>query len=494
MSRDDLPAPTTPPAQPLADAWHSEGATYTAAVARFVETGAREGWDAAGDEPVDARASMFAEVWKHVLAQEALDTPAARAEHVAALRDALPPAHSALGPWISDHAVTVDHVVWLDDTRVLCRVRTATGLSVYMLDGTEVALLEGVRGVGQTGTALALAHDAGVQVVPALGEAPTADLDYPVLGTDLPAVEAPVQVGVCFEGAPPMHTLIPLSPESVLCAGALGVHVLLPGGALKLAPTDDALRRTLAAHAAEAGPDEPWVYDIPGAHAARQPGGAHLAFGTALDGHTVLRTGVDGESAEREDRADTVQLDPAFGAAMLAGFSADGRTLLLGGQHMSQGVTSALSMADIDTALVAPGHTPRAVPLEEGASVAAMCSHGDRLWLGDAFGYVSEYAPTEAESAEDATENTAQPQDTASHLVCVARHFVGGTIADMAVSPDGHTLAVGTQDGTLSLVVLNPADAQPGLTPAALTIGDTPHREARLWLFAHDESHGPLAW
>lgn len=150
-----------------------------------------------------------------------------------------------------------------------------------------------------------------------------------------------------------------------------------------------------------------------------------------------------------------------------AAFSDDQSMIALNSCHFYSGVTVGVSielLPGLETE--AYEEDKRTLILQDTARVYAAVSRGDEFIIGDASGYVRAFDLRGKRRWEQ---------------------FIGSTVGDIDVSPDGKTLVVSTYAGFLSIFQLDAGSQAPH------QIGNGGHYEQRRWIFWKDEQK-PLVW
>lgn len=185
-------------------------------------------------------------------------------------------------------------------------------------------------------------------------------------------------------------------------------------------------------------------------HAALSPDGRWLAVGDQCSDHHVL---------DAATLAEVASFPPQSSYPVHAVFTADSRRVALNSCHFYWGETL---LADVGGQGAGPAE-PRL--LERPRRFYCSVSRGDRLWLGEASGYV-------------------QCHDRDGR--CLWAEYFGSTITGLALSPDGRHLAVGSCSGILHMVELDAGASDP------YRIGTGSNKE--IWRLMFWDGASPAWW
>jgi DNA-binding beta-propeller fold protein YncE len=149
-------------------------------------------------------------------------------------------------------------------------------------------------------------------------------------------------------------------------------------------------------------------------------------------------------------------------------FSDDESLIAFNSCHFYNGVTIGVPTSLLPGLKTEPydREDERIVPLQSGARVYAAVARRDEFIVGDALGYLRAF-------------------DNKGRFRW--QHFIGSTVGDIDIGPDGRRLVVSTYAGFLCFIGLDTGEADP------YQIGTATHRERRRWLFWRQEN-GPLRW
>lgn len=426
--------------------WRRQVLEYASDVNAYVARGLTEGWEAAGSEPV---APALADALPTVLA--ALREANARGDW-AAFREAWPPAHEPLIPWLESHGRSIPVVRFLRDGSLLVRVGAPHDAEArtIQLDGNAARPLPtvGFFGTCPRRRFFAIARADGVEVREGLDGTRRVLCPWP-RGTE----GVPSDFTVEPIDGPHAATQLVVFPggDRVLMSSEYGTFVMTANGATRLGPTAERMRSFLEWNRDE-NPGEIATIGVSMQHCAVSHDGSLIAVGDQDSQHCIY---------DAELRL-LCEIAPGSEYPHYACFSADDSVLALNACHFYSGLTLGVRTAD----LRAGADEVPTIELEDGARVYAAAVRGDQFLIGDASGYVRAF-------------------DLQGRALW--QHFVGSTVGDIDVSTDGRTMAVSTYAGFVSIVRLDAGRRQP------YQIGTGEHYEERRWIFWKDEA-APLIW
>ncbi|SFP28167.1 hypothetical protein SAMN05216567_105174 [Variovorax sp. OK605] len=435
--------------------WKLKTTSYAEAVNRYVETGLRDGWNTAGEEPQMLKtAHLLAPLLAALKAHNAAaPDEAARA----AFREDWPPAHEPLIPRLQQHGQSIPTVALLDDGSILARIGAAHEAGhVVRLAGDKVERVEGIEFFGRCPARrfFAVAQADGVRITDGWQGPTTALCLWPTGLEDLPAL--PDSVASPRFAAPPKPTQLVPFPDGqrVLLVSASGTFVLSAQGARRLMPRMEELAEQLAE---EDFDPEYFGLDLSMEHGAVSPDGQWIAVGGQDGRHLVFDAALKLQA----------QIGPVGEYPHFALFNQRSDRLVLNACHFYNGATLGVQMKDVpglDTEYYAKD--PRTPTLEDGARVYAGVHRGDEFIVGDAHGYLRAFG-------EDGQARW--------------QHFIGSTVGALDLSADGQTLVATTCAGFVCVIALDAGRQVPG------QIGTGGHFEQRRWLLWKN-SKGPLLW
>lgn len=427
------------PRQRLSKRWRAAGARYVAAVNRYVAEGRARNWSGPEvPEPVDTRAKLAARVLDYVRAANA-------SGDVSSLHEQFPPDYAPFLDYVKANGQSLPVVMLLDDGRVLVQVGPqGEGYFALIDDLTVTRLPDDVLGIGRSPnrSVFAVASEAGVTTHRGWEGPAIARFSWPVGNEGYPPDFQPEEL---IAGTPQITRLIPFDcGTKVLLVCVEGVFVLGQQTVARLLPEPDDLGE--------------YGVDIDHGHGSLSPDGRWIACAAQMDPHFVF----DAQTNKRVSEIGPLSAYPNY-----AIFSPDSKLLALNSCHFYGGATIGVS-TDLLPGLKTQYHEmdPRLTLLQNGARVYAAVFRDDELVVGDAQGYLI------------AVDLNGRERWT---------HFIGATVGDIDVSPDGKTLAATTFAGFLSII-----DMDTGAKDE-FTIGTGDHRERRRWLFWKEEPT-PLCW
>lgn len=425
--------------------WREQARQYCAAINAFVEKGEAEGWDAAGAEPNELRTPEEASAVLEILRQAQSVPDGAR------VRELFPPGFAVLASLADQHGQWIGPIVYVGDDLLIARTgdpweRTET----IALRGRHAERLHDLVVVGRSASReiIGCGRDAHVALHRGWGGPVTATLPWPNGSEGLPdglrheSFQRPSQV----------DELIPFDDgERALLVSNAGVFLMQPGGATLLHPRDELLQELIEL----VDDDAAFSIDLRMQHGAVSPDHQLVVVGGQDGKHRVL---------DRELRV-VAEVGPHGEYPHHAVFTADGRFVALNACHFYNGATIRVARDDL------PGlrtdfyeEHPAIEVINDFARVYASASIGSELMLGDAYGYVHGVGADGSKW----------------------KHFVGGNVSGMDVSPDGKTLAVASVTGMVHLLELDAGDDP-------YRIGTSNHRERARWLLWSGVEQ-PLCW
>ncbi len=433
----------------LSKAWRKRSLRYVEAMNRFIAQALREGLEHAGRPPRDARWNLAAPVLAAVRQANATGD-------LAELRRRFPPAHAPFVRLIEDHAECVSSVAILSEGRIAARIGAPhEDGRLVLLEGDTVTPFVGAFAFGRSRDrrVFAFASPRGVTTREGWDGPVIADFAYP---TGMEGVPSGYDAEL-IAGLPVVERLVPFAEGSrVLLAGRDGIFVLRPEGVDRLLPTAADFREHFD-RLREDNPHEALSMPLDMAHATVSVDGRLIAAGAQFTPHLVFRDGRPFAS-----------IGGLSEYAHHACFSSDDAVLALSSCHFYNGRTLGVPVSALKPGFASEPYAvnPPLVELERDARVYAAVHRGHEFILGDAGGAL----------------RAASNDGDARWL-----HVIGGTVADLDLTPDGKTLAVGTYAGTLNLLDLDTGEVDP------FAIGTATHRERRRWVFWRNEKR-PLLW
>ncbi|WP_145408927.1 hypothetical protein [Paenibacillus xylanexedens] len=394
----------------IAQQWRQEGRRYALHVNEFVRK------SIAGETPDeselenDGRASFSAEVWEMVKQANAQ-------EDVLRLRAELPPASWPMSEQFQSVMQAVQVVGFIAQDVVVFNIsgHTQDG-AVYTADsqGVIASAHYHFAGCSPDGVDYALADETVIRII----RRPDRHLEGQELAmyhwediqsslhNTLPQIES---LADCEYPERSLIELIPFNDgQSLLILSTYGVHLVEQSQVSLLHPD----------------PSEIQEYELEDTqidmgHAAVSRDGRWIAFGSQVSNHMLLDRTQD----------HTYSLYPEISYPHHAIFTQDNRTVWFNACHFYNGVTFQVKLDEVEV-----NEKKEDWPImDENARVYASAETKQGIVIGDAYGYLRCVGT--------------QGQE-------VWRHFVGGTISSIVVSPDQSKLAVGTYSGMLHILDL----------------------------------------
>lgn len=436
----------------LSRRWREESQRYVAAINDFVRRGLQEGWENVdGEEPKDTRQQMA----------EAVLNALRRANQLGntdGLHERFPRAHGPFLEMLKENGQELPVVLLLDDGRIVLQIGAPfeSGRVVLIDDRKVTELPSEVITVGHSPNRkfFAVARREGATVHQGWEGPVSGRLKWP-MGTE------GVPEGFDLEpiqGIPLVTRLIPFNTgDRALLVSFDGIFVLTEDQAIRLLPTEDQLRERFEKRR-EKDPSGPLSYGLSMEHGAISPDGKLIAVGHQDSLHYLF----DARTYNIVGEIGNLSEYPHYAA-----FSKDGSLVAFNSCHFYSGKT-----VGVPTKLL-PGLKTKPYKLDDrlrllqkGARVYAAVSRKDEFIIGDANGYLRAFD----------FQGTFRWQ-----------HFIGSSVGDMDISPDGKRLIVSTYAGFLSILDLDTGEADP------FVIGTATHKERRRWLFWKNEPK-PLIW
>lgn len=436
----------------LSERWRKESLRYVTAINDFVDRGNRGGWKEAGKQPEDTRQTIAKSVLDAVRRANELG----RTDE---LREKFPPAYEPFIEMLGEGSQAFPVVVLLDDGRVVLRVGAPDepGRVVVVNDRQVEPILPEALSVGRSPDRryFAIARMSGVSILDGWDGPQVAEHSWPTGREGIP--EGFVVKGM--EGPPTVTQIVPFADgKRALLVSPEGVFVLTASKAIRLLPTTQETKEHFEYLQKERPKDILSPPELAMEHGAISPDGRWIATGHQSSIHFICDAAtyaVVGEIGAHSEY-------PHFAA-----FSGDSGMVALNSCHFYSGET-----IGVPTNLL-PGlkteaykADPRIPTLDDGARVYAAVHRPDEFIIGDAHGYLR------------ACDRTGKQ---------LWRHFIGGTISGIDISPDGKKLVVATYAGFLCILDLDTGEHDP------FSIGTSTHRERRRWIFWKNESK-PLVW
>ena len=430
--------------------WESKTIEYARSINRFVATGLRDGWKAAGDEPPDiAREHLVPELIRSI-------RRANSSGDLSKLRKEWPLAHSPLIPHLEQNGTSIPVLALLDDGSIAARLGAPYQQGkVILIRDRDISDVPGVSFFGKcpNGRFFAYANEKSIWITDGWLGQDVAQFDYPK-GTE----GIPDGYRVSEYNEPPIPTsLIPFPDgQRLLFISASGIFVLSTRGISRLLPTTEDLKDHFD-WLQEEYPEDELSLDIDMEHGAISPNGKFIAIGSQDSLHLIFD-----DSLKLVGKIGHFSEYPHH-----ALFSHDSDLVALNSCHFYHGVTIGVATSALPGIETEPYEESSDITvLEEGARVYAGVSRDDEFIIGDASGYLRAFT------------KTGKPKWL---------HFIGSSIGDIDIAGDGKTLICSTYAGFISILDLDKGNME------SYEIGTGEHHERMRWLFWKNE-RTPLVW
>lgn len=433
----------------LSKVWRERSLSYVSKFNRFVERGLSGGWENAGPEPEDDRSELATPVLEAVRGANEKGA-------LTGLRQRFPPAHAPFLELLDANGQCISPVSILDDDRIAARIGAPyeDGRIVVLQEDTVLPYPGAFTfGRSRDRRIFAFASENGIHTRHGWEGAVIERFPFPNGSEGIPSGYD----AALIEGTPVVETLVPFSDgHRVLFVGPDGVFILGPGAADRLLPTKAEFREHFD-WLREEYPQSPLSMHLDMVHATISKDGRLVAAGSQDSTHLVFKDGSLFASVGNLSEY------PQF-----ACFSSDDEVLAFNSCHFYNGETVGVPVAQLKDGFVSEPYelNEPVFKLESGSRVYAATHRGDEFIFGDAAGYLRAVS-TSGETRW--------------------QHFIGSSVGDLDVTPDGKTLAVSTYAGFLSVLALSTGDADP------FAISTATHREKRRWIFWRTEEK-PLIW
>jgi WD40 repeat protein len=375
------------------------------------------------------------------------------------LRETLPPAHEPFIDMLDEKGQSLPVVILLGDGRTVLQVGTphVAGSFVIVHENHIEPLSPEILAVGRSPNRryFAIGRRSGVTILDGWDGPLVAELRWPNGREGVPE-----EFDVKGLKEPPVATRMIPFPDGkrALLVSPDGVFVLTTSNAVRLLPTAEQIKEDFADALKERPKETPSIYGLSMEHGAVSPDGRFIATGHQSSAHFVFDAATYKIVGE---------IGPISEYPHHAAFSGDGEMILLNACHFYNGATVGVPtrlLPGLKTEFYKPD--PRMPTLEDGARVYASVDRSDEFIIGDAHGYLRAF------------DRAGKPR---------WRHFIGSTIGDIDISPDGKKLVVSSYAGFLCFLDLDTGERDP------FAIGTATHRERRRWLFWKNEPK-PLVW
>ena len=430
--------------------WKEKTLSYVNTVNNFIERGYADGWDNAGKEPEDPGREHLAKTVISELRRANMEG------YVDRFREEWPPAHAPFIPVLEENAQSIPVLCIMDDSSILARIGTnhQTG-KTYHIQGDQITETEesGFWGKCPNRRYFGIARDRGISIHDGWQGPQVALCPWPKGNEDIPDGFKVTP----WDDVPNPSRIVPFPDgKRVLMVSEHGIFVLSESSARRLLPTQEQMREHFEWSKREHPEDELSLY-LSMEHGAVSRDGRFVAVGCQDSSHLVYDDQLEliGDIGNQSEY-------PHY-----AVFSADQSMVAFNSCHFYNGITVGVPLRLLPGLKTDAYEEDKRTPvLENGARVYAGVSRGNEFIVGDASGYVRAF---------DQQGNRRWEQ------------FIGSSVGDIDVSPDGKTLVVSTYAGFISILSLDTGES------AAHQIGTGGHREERRWIFWKNEAK-PLIW
>ena len=430
--------------------WKEQTITYAKAINEFVEVGLRDGWDNVGEEPnSEGREKFVLELLEAIRSANKSNT-------LDVLREEWPLAHAPLIDKLEESGQSISTLAILDDGRIIARIGTEYQEGyVLEIDGLTTKKVDGVDLFGRSPCRRFFAYttSSGVKITDGWLGQQVAQCSYPNGAEDIPDgfdVKP-------FENPPTPSQLIPFPDgKRVLFVSSEGIFVLEETRAVRLLPTINDLKEQFE-WSLKDYPDDELTIGLSMEHGAVSPDGKFIAVGSQDSTHIVFND-------KYKKIADIGNMSEYPHYAL---FDRNSSYLVLNSCHFYNGATIGVSTAILDGLNTEAYEKDSRTPIiEGGARVYAGAHREDEFIIGDASGYIRAF---------DSEGNQRW------------QHFIGSSVGDIDVSPDGSLMVCSTYAGFISIFKMDQGQSAP------YEIGNGGHTEYRRWLVWKNED-SPLAW
>ena len=430
--------------------WQEEGLKYAKSVNKFVNKGMTLGWEKVGKEPKETRTDLAEKVIQFVREYNEMG-------NIDDLREKFPPAHAPFIEMLEENGRSIGPILLLNSNKILVRVGSAYEKGeIFLIDGPNISSIKDIISFGRLPNRkyFAIAKSSGVEVYEGWEGRQAARLNWP---TSLEGIPKDINIER-RKGVPPITQLLPFPDgKRVLLVSSEGIFVLPTDGSIRLYPGAKEIQEYLN-----------WLKEE---HPPRKTAGMHIdmAHGAiSADGKFIAIGGQDSHHLIFNDKYELIgNVGPMSEYPHYSIFSEDNDMLACNSCHFYNGITIGVPLSLLPN-LETESYSldDRLVMLEGQSRIYAAVFQNDKLILGDAYGYL-------------------RAVDKKGNLLW--EHFIGSSIGDIDISPDGKMLVASTYAGFLSIIALDTGKPDP------YTIGTSTHREIRRWLFWKKEKR-PLAW
>lgn len=436
----------------LSKRWREQSKAYYDAVNDYVERGNTQGWEnMEGEaEPNDPREPIADDVIAAVREANA------RGEWQT-LREQFPPAHGPFIKYLEEGGQSIPVIAQLVDGRIIALIGTPyQDYMVVLIDGDSVSLIPDVITFGRSPdrTFWALAFENHIEIRATWDGPALAKLSYP---TGLEGMPAEIKIDP-LEGNLTITQLIPFPDgKRVLLVSPSGIFVLAEEEVRLLYPPEEETREAWQYQIEDDPEDTEYFTSLSMEHGAVSPDGKLIAVGCQDSKHLIFD-----ENLNLVGDVGNICDYPHY-----ALFNSNSSMVAINSCHFYNGITIGVKTSQL------PGletesyeEDKRIVTLDDQARVYAAVHRLGEFIIGDANGYLRSFDETGKQQWQ---------------------HFIGSSIGDIDVSPDGKTLIVSTYAGFLCVLDMDTGEKDP------FTIGTSKHRERRRWIFWKTDTK-PLIW
>lgn len=432
--------------------WSSEVYNYTHALNIFIQKGLTEGWDNAGDEPVEP---LFTDMIPEFM--NALRT-ANQMRPRQDIKAIWPPTYATLLPVVKENGQPIPQLSLLPDGAILAQIGSPfTGCTTVKIDGDEVIQLPDISFFGHCPNHrfYAIATTTGIKITDGWQGEIITHCPWPT-GKENCIESLPI---AAFTTDIIPTQLIPFPDgKKVLLVSSNGIFVLEENTAHRLLPTDSQLTEQYEYLLENNdGGDVELTFGLSMEHGAISTDGNFIAVGSQCSSHLIFNANLE--------LIATVGPHSEYPHYSL--FNTQNQVVALNACHFYHGATIAIPLdklsgwqsdyyEEMDDLTV----------IDHQARIYAGVARNDEFIYGDAHGYIR------------AVSISGEPR---------WQHFLGSTILAMDISSDGNTLVVSSYAGFISIIRLAAGKQQP------YQIGNGQNFEEKRWVFWKNESE-PLAW
>lgn len=449
-ARTDLPDNPKMPETTAQEEWKQKTLSYVQAINDFVKRGHADGWDNVGNEPKDPGREHLAKEAIAALRHANLEG------YVEQFRELWPPAHAPLIPLLEENGQSIPVICLMDDGSILARIGTNYQAGrTFQIRGDQATELKDVGYFGRCPNRryFGVARNDGIAIHDGWQGPEVTLCPWPKGTEDIPDgfKVAP------WDDVPNPSRIVPFPDgKRVLMISEHGIFVLSESSARRLLPTKEQMREHFEWSKREHPEDELSLF-LSMEHGAVSRDGRFVAVGCQDSSHLVYDDQLEliGDIGNQSEY-------PHY-----AVFSADQSMIAFNSCHFYNGITVGVPLHLLPGLKTDAYEEDKRTPiLEDGARVYAAVSRNDEFIIGDASGYVRAFDLQGRRRWEQ---------------------FIGSSVGDIDVSPDGKTLVVSTYAGFISILSLDVGES------AAHQIGTGGHREERRWIFWKNEPK-PLIW